>query len=173
METLNLANNHKIDVVSVRLVKDAPILFNEPITCPEDAVRCIGQYLQEFDRECVCAVYLKTNGVPISMSMISMGSLNASMIEPREVFKAAILANASSMLLLHNHPSGSVTPSRSDVIATNRMIDACTIIGIPLQDHIIVGNNTYFSFREKALISMEKCKEQDDIRQINFDKKII
>ena len=138
--------------ISVRLVEDAPILSKEKLDCPEAVIRCIGDYIRDFDREVVCIGFLKADGTAIACSIVSMGSLVEATIHPREVFKAAFLANAHCMVMVHNHPSGNVHPSKTDTILTDRMIQACTLMGIPLVDHIIVGGDSYFSFKEKHLM---------------------
>ena len=83
-----------------------------------------------------------------------MGSLNESLVHPRELFKASILSNAANMLIIHNHPSGKLIPSMQDTMMTDRMAKMCKLMGIPLVDHIIVGGDSteYFSFMEKDLI---------------------
>lgn len=86
--------------------------------------------------------------------MASVGSLNQSLVSPREIFKTSILSNAANMLLIHNHPSGSLNPSKDDIEITDRLIQLTDLMGIPLLDHIIVGGNNieYFSMREKGLM---------------------
>ena len=85
-----------------------------------------------------------------SIEMVSKGSLNTSIVHPREVLKAAILSNAASIILVHNHPSGDPEPSSEDFAITGRMKKACDILGINLLDHIIIGNNNYYSFKDKG-----------------------
>ena len=92
---------NKLEVVSVRLVKDSPIMSEAPITGPLDAVKLIGNELCQLDRECLALICLKNNGIPICCSICSVGCLNQSVAHPREIFKTAILANAASMILVH------------------------------------------------------------------------
>lgn len=161
----------RLDVVSVRLVKDQPLMSEEPITEPEDAVKLIGKELCEMDRECVVILCLKTNGVPICCSVCSIGCLNQALIQPREIFKTAILANAASIILIHNHPSFSLHPSKEDTVITDKMINACQLMDIPLLDHIIVGGNNseYFSFKEKEIMPYGKLRFETDYHDISFD----
>jgi len=79
---------------------------------------------------------------------VSRGALDVSIVHPREVFKRALLCNAASIICAHNHPSGSVTPSREDNEITDRLAESGTILGVRLLDHIIVGDNEYYSFKE-------------------------
>lgn len=157
-------NDFKLDVVSVRLVKDAPILSDIKITTPDAAVELLGKYLCEMDREVLCVVNLKSDNTPINCTMVSIGALNQSIANPREMLKASILSNAANMILIHNHPSGNLQPSKEDISVTDRMIKLTGLVGITLLDHIIIGGNNieYFSMREKKLLRHEReCYEQD------------
>ena len=131
-------NPFKLDVVSIRLNKDAPLMSGHPVKSPEDAVKLIGQELCEMDREVVCIINLKSDGTPINCTFASMGALDRSVAHPRELLKATILSNASSMILIHSHPSGNLEPSMEDSILTDRMIKLCDLVGVPLVDHVIV-----------------------------------
>lgn len=165
-------NPFHLEVVSVRLVKDAPIMSEHPITSPETAVSTLGKYMSEFDREIVCVVNLKNDGTPINCSFVSTGCLSEAMAHPREIFKASILSNAASMILIHNHPSGNLFPSKQDTIITDRMVKNCEIMGINLIDHIIVGgdNSRYFSFREKDMIKNPQIVLETDIVQLIWNQ---
>jgi len=111
--------------------------------------------LAQYDREVMCILNLKTNEQPINMSIVSMGSLNAAIISPREVFKSSILSNAASIIALHNHPSGSLKPSKEDKLITKKLAVCGELLNIPLLDHIIIAGETgeRFSFREQDLLS--------------------
>lgn len=145
---------NKLEVVSVRLVKEAPILSNHPIQSPKDAVEVLGEILCEWDREVFCVINLKTDGTPINCHIASIGAINASIACPRELFKSSILSNAANMILVHNHPSGSLKPSIDDIKITEIMIKLCEMMQIPLLDHVIVGgtNNDYYSFNEHKML---------------------
>lgn len=95
---------------------------------------------------------LDTKNQILVIENISIGTLNASIVHPREVFSIAIKRNANSIILIHNHPSGDPAPSNEDINITNRLIDAGNLVGIKVLDHIIIGDNKYISFREKNLI---------------------
>ena len=146
-----VTENYKLDMVSVRLVPDAPVYSHEPIISPKTAISVIGDELRSMDREVFCVINLKTDGTPINCSMISMGTLNMSLAHPREIIKAACLSNTANMLLIHNHPSGKVLPSSDDIAVTKRMVEIGKLIGISVVDHVIVGyGNEYFSFLEST-----------------------
>lgn len=169
---------NKLDVVSIRLVKEAPILSDKEISSPADAIELLGNHLADMDREVLCIINLRSNGIPINCNFISIGAVDQTIAHPREIFKSCILSNATSMILLHNHPSGRLLPSKDDCVLTDRMLKLSDLIGIPLLDHIIVGgnNNDYFSFREKDMLKI--AKERDSVREnisvlknkINTDK---
>ena len=82
---------------------------------------------------------------------MSTGSLNSSIVHPREIFKRAVLQNAASIIICHNHPSGDPTPSQEDINTTKRIYDAGKILGIELLDHVIIGDNKYTSLKEKGV----------------------
>lgn len=97
---------------------------------------------------------LKQDGIPINFNIASIGAVNYSVACPRELLKTSILSKAASMIILHNHPSGSLKASKDDILMTNKMEKICEQIGIPLRDHIIVapGRVDYFSFRKENMI---------------------
>lgn len=165
-------NPFKLDVVSIRLNKDAPLMSGHPVKSPEDAVKLIGQELCEMDREVVCIINLKSDGTPINCTFASMGALDRSVAHPRELLKATILSNASTMIMIHNHPSGNLDPSIEDSILTDRMIKICDLVGVPLVDHIIVGGNNsdYFSFKEKDRLPASNLRYslKTDYKDIEF-----
>ena len=86
------------------------------------------------------------------ISEISIGSLNSSIVHPREVFHEAVANSASAVILVHNHPSGECEPSNEDIVLTNRLNECGKILGIRILDHIIIGDGVYFSFKDEGLI---------------------
>ncbi len=162
----------KLEVVSVRLVKDAPLFSDHKITTPEDAVKVVGDFLCEMDREVLCVINLKSDGTPINCNIVSMGAVNQTIAEPRELFKASILSNAVTMIMVHNHPCGSLTPSKEDIMITDRMLKLTELMGIRLADHVIVGGNNreYFSFCEKKLLKYPPMYLSTDYNALEFGK---
>lgn len=148
----------KLDIVSVRLVKEASLLSDIRLESPEAVVDFMGKRLAEMDREVVCVINVDVKNRPINCHIVSMGALDYAVVSPRELFKASILSNAASIVLLHNHPSGEIEPSKNDVLITKRVKTVADLIGIPLLDHIIVGwnNPKHFSFRSEKLMEMDK-----------------
>ena len=141
--------------VGIRLVEEPPLLSPEPMNNPEAAVRVLGKWLSEMDRELFCVVNLNTNLTPINMNVVSMGALNMAYVHPRETMKSAILSNSAYLMLVHNH-LGSLNPSKEDIEVTDRIQSAASLMGIPVLDHIIVGRNQeFFSLRENNVFSFE------------------
>ena len=121
-------NEFGLDVVSVRLVKDAPIFSEHPFTSPTEAVAVLGELMSEFDREVVCVINLRSDLKPINVHFASIGALNEAMAHPRELLKASILSNAASIMLVHSHPTGNLTPSKADTMMTDRMNSVCEMM---------------------------------------------
>lgn len=128
--------------VRLRLAEAEPLYSDEAITDSDKAVNVMAKALAEMDREYVCVVNLDTKRHPINFNIVSIGDIDQAQIPIQNVFKAAILSNAKSVLALHSHPSGSLDPSRPDLEVTKRMVQAGNIIGIPVTDHIIVAGGT-------------------------------
>ncbi len=146
----------KLNQVAIRMIEQAPLYSNEPMNSPEAAIRVMESFLGSMDRELFCIVNLQTDLKPINMNVVSMGALDYAVTHPREVFKSAILSNASGILLIHNHPSGSLAPSRNDIAVTERLQQAGKILGIEIYDHIITGKGgSYYSFSEQRILSTE------------------
>lgn len=144
----------RIQILSLRLVREGSILYKtRRISSPKDAVGIGQQFLEDADREQVIVCCLDTKNQPLSISVVSMGILNSSLIHPREIFKTAILTNAASIMLFHNHPSGDPEPSNEDLSITQRIKEAGVLMGIELLDHIIIGTEgRYCSLKEKGLV---------------------
>lgn len=164
-----MKRKYGIEQAAVRLVKEAPLLSEEAVSTPEDAIRILGDVFKDYDREVAGVVHLRSDNAPINMVIISMGTLNQSLVHPREVLKAAFLSNAASILLFHNHPSGSLQPSKEDIAITGRLQQLCMLAGIPVVDHIILGGcQSYFSFREKEILPMEQIHYSVDLEDVDL-----
>ncbi len=124
----------------------------EVIHGPEDAAHYAMPRYRFEQKEHFAVLLLNTKNHILGMPEVSVGSLSASVVHPREVFRAAIDYAAASMILLHNHPSGDPTPSREDIAVTERMVKAGKIMDIPVLDHIVLGNGRFASLKEKGLL---------------------
>ena len=160
---------YPLDRVSVRLVKEPPLLSDRPITGPESAVGMMQEYLRGFDREVVAVVNLRNDGTPVNMNVMSVGTVNASIVNPREALKASILSNACSVLLFHNHPSGSLKPSAEDISTTDRMIRAYELMGIAVLDHIIIGQDgRFYSMLAHGVFPSPKGEYEKVLEDLEF-----
>lgn len=147
------SKNKRVNIVSISLVRESSVLYSgRTINSPEQGVTLVKPYLENSDREKLIVVGLDTKNQPTFLETVSIGTLNSSMVHPREVFKSAILGNSASILMFHNHPSGDMEPSKDDISITKRIVEAGKILGINLIDHIIIGNNKFKSLREQGYI---------------------
>ncbi|MDK2965605.1 DNA repair protein RadC [Lacrimispora sp.] len=119
---------------------------------PKDIVNYFVEDMRHREQEQVFVMLLNTKGALIKDIMISQGTVNASVVSPREIFIEAVRHHAVSLVLVHNHPSGDPAPSREDLSITRRVKEAGELIGIRLLDHIIIGDNSYISLKERGII---------------------
>lgn len=138
-------------VYKVALVRDGSIV-SEPVEAAETAARIAAEYIGQADREHVVVLLLNARHKLIGINTVSIGSLSASVVHPREVFKPAILGSAAAIIVAHNHPSGDTEPSDDDRQLTKRLDDVGKMLGIPLLDHLIIGGGQAFSFKGKGLL---------------------
>ena len=143
----------RINIVSIKMVKESSFLYQtRQILSPNDAYEMIKEQLEGLDREQFIIACLNTKNEPTNISVVSVGSLNKAIVHPREVFKTAILSNAASIMAFHNHPSGETTPSQQDIQLTHRLYEAGELLGIKLLDHLIIGDGTFTSLKEKGYL---------------------
>jgi DNA repair protein RadC len=122
------------------------------IKSPDDVKNIVMEEMRYFDKEHFRVIYLDRKGGIVEMQDISIGGLYSSIVHPREVFKISIKKSAASVILVHNHPSGDPTPSKEDVDISRRLIEAGSILGISVLDHIIIGDNRFCSMKSRGLI---------------------
>lgn len=139
-----------------RVVLEKEVSMNYPelsyrITSPYDVVELGKEFMQIHKKpeEYMYMICMNVKNKVIGIFEISHGTVNASLVSPREVFQKALLANAVSIILMHNHPSGDPTPSREDIEITKRLVDAGNIVNVEVLDHIIIGDR-YTSLKEKG-----------------------
>lgn len=124
----------------------------EGIRNGEDVFHLLLPTMRYLDKEYFKAIFLDTKNQVLQVKDISIGSLNASIVHPRELFKGAIRVSSASIILVHNHPSGDPSPSPEDIEITKRLWEAGQILGIKILDHIIIGDNKYVSLKERKII---------------------
>ena len=147
----NAGKKYELKQIEVRLkVKESdPIYSSKPIDCAEKAVKLLSDFMRKMDREYVYILNCDTKMRPLSYSMVAMGGMNYAPIDPANIFKTALLSNAANIMIMHVHPSGDNTPSRMDMEATRRLAEAGSMMGIPVQDHLVVaaGTGEFYSMR--------------------------
>ena len=160
----------KLEQVAIRMVKERPLYSKTPIRSPKDAIRVMADALLDYDREVFAVVNFQTDMRPINFTIISMGCLDSSLVHPREVIKAPILSNASGVILFHNHPSGTIEPSKDDIISTDQLKNAFNLMGIRVLDHIIVGNDKrYYSFCKKKKLTLPKKRNIETLDELDLE----
>jgi DNA repair protein RadC len=143
----------KIPCYKIAMVKEGNISTEKKqIRAPQDVFTAVQGFLADADREYFLILTLSTKNNINGVNVVSIGSLNSSLVHPREVFKMAILSNAAAVILVHNHPSGDPNFSNEDLEITRRLVEAGRLIGIEILDHVVVGDGCWVSFKEKGLL---------------------
>jgi DNA repair protein RadC len=170
----------RIPIYRVELVREASVVTpSRLIQSPADACDILRAFIGASDREHFAILLLDTRNRAIGINTVSVGHLNASVVHPREVFKPAILSSAAGLILGHNHPSGDPDPSQEDIALTHRLKQAGELLGIPVLDHIVLGDPGFASlnagvwivpvnlcgYRADVLLIMESDWIPDDIRR--------
>lgn len=122
------------------------------ITSPKEVAELFIEEMRYYKKEFFKVLLLNTKNEIIMIDDVSVGNLNSAIVHPREVFTNAIKKSASSIILIHNHPSGNPKPSKEDIEITKRLMDAGELMGIEVLDHLIIGDGIYLSFKEDAII---------------------
>lgn len=122
------------------------------IRTPGDVSGLMMEKMRHFDREHFKVLNLNTKNQVIAVETVSIGSLNASLVHPRELFKNAVKRSAAALILVHNHPSGDPSPSREDIEVTRRLMEAGKLLGIEVLDHVVIGDLKYVSLKEEGVI---------------------
>jgi DNA repair protein RadC len=144
-----------ISFLNLKVVKETSGRYDvrKKIQSPNDIFNIAQNVIRsnEYAEENLWLITLDTKNNITGIFTVSTGSLNSSIVHPREIFKRAVLQNAASIIICHNHPSGDPTPSQEDINTTKRIYDAGKILGIELLDHVIIGDNKYTSLKEKGV----------------------
>ncbi len=135
-----------------RRLSGAPILRSEEYTSSKKIYDLIRPYLEDKEKEHFIIITLDARYHLIGMDNISIGTVNQSLVHPREVFKAAINRRASYIILAHNHPSGDSNPSKEDLVVTERLMSISQVLGIPIIDHVIIGDANYMSLKDEEYL---------------------
>ncbi|WP_152654756.1 DNA repair protein RadC [Oceanobacillus sp. CFH 90083] len=122
------------------------------IRSPEDGANYVMEEMRNLAQEHFVALFLNTKNQIIHRQTLFIGSLNASIVHPRELFREAVKRSAASILVCHNHPSGDPTPSQEDILVTKRLVESGKIIGIEVIDHLVIGNERFVSLKQKGYL---------------------
>jgi len=147
----------RISIIKTIIVKEATMLYGaRHINTPSLAAGLARDLYQYADREILLVASLDSKCAPLSIEIVAIGNINTCIVSPREVFKHAIISNATQIIAFHNHISGICTPSSEDISITKRLVECGDLLGIPLLDHIIIGDNfSYLSLREESIVSFD------------------
>lgn len=145
---------NRLPLYSTRLVRETEFTYPDrfQVTEPSEVATILRDYFRDKDREEFLIVLLDTANTVTGLSQISVGGLSSSVVEPRQIFKTAILANAAAIILAHQHPSGNPEPSREDIQITSQITEAGEIMGIPVHDHLIITEADYVSLADRGVI---------------------
>ncbi len=140
--------------IARRLEKEKSLIKhkNQIIKQPKDLYPLLKEKIINFHKEYFMVVSLDNRSKVINIDTVSIGTLNSSLIHPRETFEVAIKNHAAAIIICHNHPSGELKPSEDDLIVTDNLIKAGKLLGIEITDHLVISKDGYFSFKEKKLI---------------------
>lgn len=122
------------------------------ISSPEDIADLVMEEMRYLKKEHLKVIFLNTKNIVIDMQDLSMGSLNASVVHPREIYSEAIRRSSAAIIICHNHPSGDPTSSQEDINITKRLFEVGKLVGIDLLDHVIIGDGCYISLKEKGIL---------------------
>ena len=139
-------------LVRIELVREGPWPVGEPIRTPAEVFALLQTHAARWDREHFLTVLLDGQHRVVGIDDVAVGSCGACPVHPREVFKAAILANSTAIIAAHNHPSGDTTPSEADRLVTKRLAEAGELLGIPLLDHLIITGSGYYSMSDAGIL---------------------
>ena len=142
-----------ISIVRIKQVREGVLPYEtEPCSSPQIVSKLIRKYIDDSDREIFGVICLNPKNEINNISTISIGTNDQTPVSVKDVFKTAILSNCTSIIVFHNHPSGSVNPSQGDTKLTNRIKECAELLEINIHDHIIVSDKIYFSYKEEGMI---------------------
>lgn len=146
--------SYHIPIYKLSLLRDATLCAERRVVSQSrDLFQVLGPYFAHHDREEMIVVLLDAKHRIIGINSVSVGSLTLSIVHPRETFKAAIVSNCAAIILAHNHPSGDPTPSQEDRALTARLCQGGSILGIPVLDHLVIGDGRYVSFADQGWLN--------------------
>jgi DNA repair protein RadC len=154
---INPIPRKRVSIIKTMIIKERTMLYGaRQVNTPALAAELARDLFANSDREMLIVASLDAKCNPLSLEIAAIGNVNTCIVSPREIFKHAIVTNAVHIMIYHNHISGDCTPSNEDISVTKRLIEAGELLGIPLLDHVIIGDgNSYLSIREDGYISFQ------------------
>ena len=144
---MNINECYPLDVINIRLVSEQKLYSEVSINSPQEAINVVGHELMTWDREVMAVVNCTTKGVPLNVHLCSTGTKNAAMVSASDLLKSAILSNATSVIFLHNHPSGDPSPSKNDNEVYKNLKRCYEMMGLTVIDSIVIGRNEFYSMK--------------------------
>jgi DNA repair protein RadC len=147
-----MSTYRQLSVVRIEMVRERELAYpaDALMSGPNDALHAARAFLEGFDREGFVSIHLSSKHKINGIELVAMGTLNSTLVHPREVFKGAILSNSAAIIVAHNHPSGDPTPSPEDMALTTQLLAAGEILGIRVMDHLVIGDDRHVSLRETS-----------------------
>ena len=159
---------NSLDIVGIRLVKERKLYSDKSITNPFDAIEIIGNELKYLDREMMMSINLDIKGRIINAHVVAIGGQDFAMIDSKNIYKAALLSNANSVMIMHNHPSGIAEPSKEDLLLTENIRKGCDCLDIKLLDHIIIGMENFYSIMAEEYFEYQNEFKNDNENSFIF-----
>ena len=149
----------RVSIIHTEIVKDGSFIYQgRGLQSPEDAAEMARQFVEGSPTEKLYVACLDNKGEPVSLELVSVGTSDYALVGMKEVYRSAVMSNSTRIIAFHNHTSGLVKPSREDIAVTERMRKAGEILGVELQDHIIIGDSTsFYSFCGAGLLKGGSC----------------
>lgn len=145
----NIGSGYRVGIIHLEMVREERSLYGmEQFKNASETVETIRPLFEKADREMMVVMSLDAKNTPIAVEVVAVGGIDNCVIDVRNVFKHAVISNASNIICFHNHPSGIPEPSEDDKAITRRIKEAGNLLGIFLLDHIIIGDDTYYSLEE-------------------------
>ena len=167
----------KTNLFGIKLIKavadrylEKKLIDKDPICNSQDLFDYLYHTMKDKHREYFKVVYLNAKNKVIAAETLFEGTLTASSVYPREVVRAALANHAAALIFAHNHPSGDPNPSQEDVAITRQLVFACKVMGITVHEHIVIGDNCYFSFADKGYIA-EMMREYENEKYLSDRRK--
>lgn len=163
------SNTFELEQVAIRMVKEPPLYADYPLSGPDAVIRLMADTLKDYDREVVAVINLRSDLRPINVNLVSMGTLNKALVSPREFLKSMVLSNAAGIMMVHNHPSGRLNPSKEDIMMTENIANLCGLMDVTFYEHVILGpGNEYYSFHQKGIVPLPELGLTGNIENVNL-----